>query len=415
MPAEPKQLEVSATAPAGEITLGEIELLGSELQGLMDRIRGAVYKPTGQKVSPTFSLTQVAALCRLTDDSMLRRLEKAAERGLPTGSLSPAKTDKSRPRRTFSVAEAQEWVRAEGIPFVRPSGVRGCVISCANFKGGVGKTTLATGLAQGLSLRGYRVLCIDFDPQGSMTGLFGFDQTQVDGDDTFLPLTLPPDNPRHKDTIQNSIRPTYWPGVDLVPGSADLFAAEFYLPMRQMNVKQNPGFRFMDVLSQALDRGPRQEYDYIIIDTPPSLSYCTMNAHWAADGILMPIPPEGLDFSSSVQFWQMFADLAQSAANTGGAEKTFSWISVVPSKVDNTKVHTTEVLKWLQTGYKGYLAKADIPLTAAVTVGGISLSTVYDISKYVGSQRTYARAREAYDRVVDEVDHLTRTKVWGQA
>jgi chromosome partitioning protein len=405
---------VSTLTPNGEITLQDIQQLGEELQGLMDRIRGVVYKPSGSKTPPIFSLTQVAALCHLTDDSMLRRLEKAVERGLPGGTLTQAKSEKSRPRRKFTVAEAQEWVRAEGIPFVRPTGVGGCVISCANFKGGVGKTTLATGLAQGLSLRGYKILCIDFDPQGSMTSLFGFDQTQVDSDDTFLPFTLPPDNPRHRNDLAEAIRPTYWPGVDLVPGAADLFGAEFYLPMRQMNVSHEPGFRFMEVLSQALARGTRQRYDYIIVDTPPSLSYCTMNAHWAADGILMPIPPEGLDFSSSVQFWQMFADLAQSAANTGGVAKTFRWISVVPSKVDNTKVHTTEVLKWLQTGYKGFLAKADIPLTAAVTVGGISLSTVYDISKYVGSQRTYARAREAYDRVVDEVDHLTRTKVWGQ-
>lgn len=422
MPTDIKQLKVSTLTPAAEITLDDIGQLGENLEALMDRIRDVIFKPDRSKKPPTFSLPQLAALCGLTDDSMLRRLEKAQERGLPAGTLPAAESSKSRPRRMFTVAEAQAWASAEGVPFIRPGGVRGCTIACGNFKGGVGKTTLAMSLAQGLSLRGYKILVIDFDPQGSLTSLYGLYPSQIDAANTFLPLTLPPLDPAKAidpDALQPTEdlapQPTYWPNIDLVAGSPELFSAEFYLPLRQMNRPRGSDFLFMEVLNRALDRGPRNDYDYIIIDTPPALSYVTMNAYWAADGIVMPVPPEGLDFSSSIQFWQMFRDLAHTAVSAGAESKRFSWINVVPSKVDNTKVHTKDALKWLQAGYRDYLSKSEIPDTGATNVAGMKMQTVYDISKYTGSHRTYARAREAYDRVVDEIDHLTRSKVWGEA
>lgn len=421
MPANPSQLKI-AVPPAAGINLQALSALSENLEALMGRIQEVIFKPDRSKVPPSFSLPQLAALCGLSDDSMLRRLEKAGERGLPPGTLPPAETERSRPRRVFSVADAQEWVRAEGVPFVRPSGMRGCTIAVGNFKGGVGKTTLAMSLAQGLTLRGYKVGVIDLDPQGSLTTLFGLYPSQVDPQFTFLPLTLPPleqgDEPDAGTLLPSDTfkwMKTYWPNIDLVAGCPQLFSGEFYLPLQQLNRKVGSDFMFMDIMNRALDRGPRDEYDYIIIDTPPSLSYVTMNAYWAADAIVMPIPPEGLDFASSSQFWQLFQDLSQTAENAGGLAKAFSWLNVVPSMVDMTRVHTKDALKWLQAGYGEYLSKSEIPETGATNVAAMRLQTVYDISKYTGSHKTYVRAREAYDRVVDECDHLTRTKVWGES
>ena len=66
----------------------------------------------------------------------------------------------------------------------------------------------------------------------------------------------------------------------------------------------------------------------------------------------------------------------------------------------------------MQDGFGRHLLNLEIPETAAVRVGGMSLNTVYDISKYVGSQKTLLRARDAYDKAVDLVEHMTRSTLW---
>jgi len=403
------------------VTLDDLADLENRIHAVIGHVRTSSHTPYGEKKAPAFNASALATLCGKSNTSMMRQLERAAELGLsdgvatvPAGSDVPATT--TRARRSFSLSEAIEWVRAVGRPFQRDLNHKGCTIAVGNFKGGVGKTVVATSLAQALSLKGYKVLCIDLDPQGSMTSLLDVDRTGVDDEQTFLPLTKHPHDEGHRSTLQESIRETYWFGCDLVAGSSSLFAGEFLLPLRQMRAdRDEPGFRFMEVLDRALDQGIRDEYDYIIIDTPPALSYVTMNGYWAADAILMPLPAEGLDLVSSAQFWSMFTTLAGSAAKTATKPKTFSWVATVPSKVDHTKGFTKANLKVMQAAYQNYLiGNVEIPLSSAVSVGGSTLSTVYDMEKYVGSAKTYERARQAFDRLADEVDYLTRLRKWGQ-
>ena len=92
-------------------------------------------------------------------------------------------------------------MRRERKSGVRPNGQPGAVIATGNFKGGVGKTTVSMSVAQGLSLKGYKVLCIDLDPQGSLTSLFGLTPTAMEEGETFFPLTVPLNDPRHRDTL----------------------------------------------------------------------------------------------------------------------------------------------------------------------------------------------------------------------
>jgi chromosome partitioning protein len=389
----------------GPVTMDDIAVLAQRLEDLNNAVKETVFRPDGDKRPPSFNATQLAELCGKTPDQMSRLLEKAAERKLPTGTLVNARS------RNFTLAEAREWIAAVGPQARRPEGSPGAVIACGNFKGGVGKTILSMCLAQGLSLRGHRVLCIDYDPQGSLTSLFGITPTDLTPEETVIPLMLPPDSEGASDTLQHVIRSTYWDGIDLVPACHALFAGEFYLPKRQLDSTE-PSFRFYEVLKHALNQGLRDYYDFVVIDTPPALSYMTMTAFWAADGLLLPLPPEGLDFTSSTQFWSMLSELAGPTVDKDGSCKSFAWVRVVPSKVDMTKLHTKQILSWMRTGYQSLLATSSIPDTAAVRVGGMQLSTVYDISKYIGSQKTLYRAREAFDLLVEEVEHLTANTVW---
>ncbi|ART57203.1 hypothetical protein CBP36_20035 (plasmid) [Acidovorax carolinensis] len=397
-------------------SLEDLNVLGEHLSAMMGRLKQALYKPDSVKHAPKFNAAQLAALCGKKPAQMLRLLEQGAKKGLPTGLVIDESGAKVSAHRSFNLDEAIEWVRAVGnASYKRTQGQPGAVITVGFFKGGVGKTVISASLAQGLSLKGYRVLAIDFDPQGSLSAMLGVDPSTVEIQETFAPLAMLPDSEDRRDTLVESIRPTYWNGVDIIAGSTGLFECEFYLPLRAMNAQaEGQRFNFLEVLSNALKLGIRDEYDYIIIDTPPAISYTTMNAYWAADAILMPVVPEGLSLQSSVQFWEMFGELTGVAQNLSNSIKDYAWLGVVPSKVEAHKSSAQEMLKWIRMFYGQYVMATEIPQTEAVKTGGTEFNTVFDISKYVGSQKTYERAREAFDRLVNEVDMLTRKKHWNE-
>jgi chromosome partitioning protein len=390
---------------SGRLNLGDLRVLSEHLTELGQAIDKEIFAPNSQKAPPNFTLPQLAKLCGLSDDAMSRKLEKATTLGLASGYLNgeePVKKNRQI-RRSFTLKEAREWVNACGVAYKRKDPNDAVVIAVGFFKGGVGKTTLTVSLAQGLSLKGYRILVVDLDPQGSASALQGLSPAHVETKNTFAPICMPPSDEHHSDTL--NVLPTYWDGIEILPANAELFGADFDLPVRQMNREQN--FVFLEVLHKAL-QPIKSQYDFILIDTPPSLSYVTLNAYWAADGIVMPLPPDGLPFASSIQFWNMFSDLSQNQK----ADKEYSFLSVVPSMVDSQQSSTGVVMEWMKLAYKNHLSNVEIPATKAVKNSELTLQTVFDINKYVGSAKTYQRARDAYDKYVDEIEASAINKHW---
>ena len=205
---------------------------------LMSEVRSALLAPGRRKTAPTFNATQLAALCEVDRNQIVYRLGKA---DLPTGTIN-----KSGNRREFTLQETQTGVREYRARRLRPAGAEAICIAVANFKGGVGKTTTTMTLAQGLTLRGHRVLVIDCDPQGSLTTLFGIlPDTEVEEAQTILPVCM-----GQQASIAPAIQSTYWHHLDLVCAAPLLFAAEFGLPARQM---REEGFEFWNALNLALD------------------------------------------------------------------------------------------------------------------------------------------------------------------
>jgi chromosome partitioning protein len=351
--------------------------------------------PTSRKSTPMINLSQLASLLDIEKGSIAHRMTRG---DLPTGRLNASGS-----RREFSLAEARAWIREYRKDRLRPKGGEAITISIGNFKGGVGKTTTAMTLAQGLTLLGHRVLVIDTDPQGSLTTLFGkLPDADITEQDTILPLVLGTET-----SIRYAIKPTYWDGIDLVAAAPVLFGAEFALPARQT---QEPEFEFWNVLHYGID-DVRPDYDVIIIDTPPSLSYTTINAFMASNGIVMPLPPNALDFASAAQFWSIFSDLTGELLTKRGLNKEFDFLHILLSRVDSSDVTSNIVRHWIQTTYAEKVLPVEIPKTAVTATASTEFGTVYDVDRYDGNAKTFKRARDAYDLFVSYVESSIQA-VW---
>lgn len=149
----------------------------------------------------------------------------------------------------------------------------GKIIAIANQKGGVGKTTTTVNLTAALSLMKRKILIIDLDPQGNATMACGIDKSQLNY--TCNELLL--DQASLQQTLQ--ISPL---GFSVLPSSSDLTEAEI-----RLIEMENREYRLKNILATI-----KEQFDYIIIDCPPSLNMLTVNALVAADSVLIPMQCE---------------------------------------------------------------------------------------------------------------------------
>ena len=150
----------------------------------------------------------------------------------------------------------------------------GRIIAIANQKGGVGKTTTAINLSACLAEKGQKVLAIDMDPQGNMTSGLGLDKDSIEKN--IYDLMIGESDVKEvlqKDALDN---------LDVIPTSIDLSAAEIEL----IGVEDKEY-----IIKNAIEE-IKDNYDYVIIDCPPSLNMLTINAMTTADSVLVPIQCE---------------------------------------------------------------------------------------------------------------------------
>ena len=148
------------------------------------------------------------------------------------------------------------------------------IVAVANQKGGVGKTTTAINLAASVASRGHRVLLVDFDPQGNASSGVGYPRDRVE-------LTVY-DALLGEVAFADVIRPTEITTLWLAPANTDLVGAEIEL----ISVDHRERI-LADALAPVLD-----QFDYVVIDCPPSLGMLTLNALVAADGVVVPMQAE---------------------------------------------------------------------------------------------------------------------------
>jgi chromosome partitioning protein len=223
------------------------------------------------------------------------------------------------------------------------------VIAFANQKGGVAKTTTTLNLAAAFVEEGHRVLCVDMDPQGNLTMSQGIDPDSLEQSMfDVLVFDLP---------MREVIRTRE---VDVACASIDLAGAEIAMSTKIGRERS---------LSKALD-GIRSDYDFICIDTPPSLGLLTINALTAADKVIVPVQCEYLSMRGLIQL-QNTLSMIQENLNPN-----VDIAGILPTMVDTRTLHAKEAIEILEENFGDRVFGARIRKTvrfAEAPVKGMSV------------------------------------------
>ena len=243
------------------------------------------------------------------------------------GMAAPARNPGNNRRVGYSLEQVQAFRAHFGtLPWRDPVTDPPLVLACQNFKGGVGKSTTCVNLAHYLALKGYRVLVVDTDSQATTTSMFGYvPDAEITADDTILPYLA-----SERESLAYAVRKTYFPGIDLIPACLALYEAEIAIVMRVgSQATREQRVAFFSELRYGLQT-VAQDYDLILIDSPPALGMISINVLLAADALIVPSAARMFDFSSTVQFFRMVHAYIGQLDPT----KTYRWISVLTSLFD---------------------------------------------------------------------------------
>lgn len=216
------------------------------------------------------------------------------------------------------------------------------VISIANFKGGVGKTTTAINLAAGLKNLGKKVLLIDMDPQANLTQSLGLKDEVATSIYTVLRKEAFGEKTKLTDAIVKTV------DLDVIPSSLELASAE--LELASVYGREQ-------ILAQLVKK--LTQFDFIFIDCPPSMGMLTINALVASDYVLIPLQAEFLPLKGAKNFLKHLKQIDK-------LNKNLKLLGFILTKYDDRKKMNRQIKKVLKTEFKDKIFNTEIRVNIAL-------------------------------------------------
>ena len=387
-------MDDSVLAPA---TLTELGLLTRRASSVIERLRERVFAPNSEKRLDLVFNVRTAA-------EMVGRTEKAIRDAEADGRLPDPDKDPQTGRRTgYTLAQVNKMREVFGTLPHRAPDDPALVLAVQNFKGGVGKSTIVSHLAQYFALKGYRVCVIDCDSQASTTAIFGMNpDVDVDEEEDTLYPFLRHGGPK---SLHYALRATYWPGIALIPANLGLYDAEYEFAAR---MAREPAFildRLRDGVASIAD-----QFDVILLDPPPALGMISLSVLRAASALLIPAPPNNIDFASTAHFLKMMEATLSELARVGG-ERTYSFVKILCSKMNDQKSAHVAIKRMMDAVFPQDMLQSVLKDSAEIDNATANLSTVYELTGPTTRTETHKRCRAYLDAVGREVEILAR-KTW---
>jgi chromosome partitioning protein len=382
------------------------QALSSRLNRQLKEHSEVSFPPDARKSLRKFSMREAADFIKVNPNTFRHYVSSMGDK-IPTGEL-----DKSN-RRYFTLEEIHEIQRVlfeEGKTdpkiYPRRSGDEPCmVITCFNLKGGSGKTSSNIHISQRLSLSGFRVLLVDSDSQASLTNMFGI-TPEYDPD----MLTLY-DMIRYEDPVlaRDVIQKTYFPNIDLIPAAMSLMEFEYETALSFRTGARSGAFhtRIANALEPVLG-----DYDVVVFDTPPQLSFAVIAALFASRGVLIPLNASMLDVMSLASFLAMAGNLME-VVETHAPDHGFDFIKVLITRYEATDQPQVQMASFLRTILGSSVMTTEFVKSTAIGDAGTTKQTVFEVEPREVNKKTYDRAIESISRITEEVEQEI-FRAWGR-